>query len=199
MELAFGPGRLYLGDPTQAGGAGMTNIGDHEDVTFNPNMSSAFATSANSGDQPIVGSLRNRPSMAQLSAGLLDIGREALMAVLSTHMEELSADTDADGTPDTYAIAPKESAIITPYTLAFVPEPELGQGAAAPHAVWLSAAYPSDVGDLLQYGRLTDGDNASPFTCTWNAALPGDGLSTDVPWFRGDPASLGLTWSLPTP
>ena len=199
MELALGPGRVFVGDPTQANGAGMTDVGDHEDITFAPNLSSAYATSANSGDQPLPGSMRNRPTMANFSAGLLDVSNEALLASLATHIEELSVDTDtdADGTMDVFAIAPKDLVgKLNPYTLAFIPEAELDQLAAAPHGIWLSAAYPQDVGDLLQYGRLSDGDNAAPYPCTWNAALP-EGLNTDKPWFRGDPAALGLTWSLP--
>ena len=194
MELALGPGRVFVGNPVTADGADMTEVGDHEDVTFAPNLSSAYATSANSGDQPLPGSLRNRPSMATFSAGLLNISHEALLAILSTHLEEVTSGVD----PDTVtALAPKDLVgKLNPYTLAFIPEAELSQGAAAPHGIWVTAAYPQDVGDLLQYGRLSDGDNATPYTVTWNSALP-EGLNTQKPWFRGDPAALGLTWSLP--
>jgi len=198
MELALGPGRIFVGDPTTADGGDMVDVGDHEDVTFAPNLSTAYATSANSGDQPLPNSLRNRTTMANLTVGLLDISREALLAVLSTHLEEVAADTDSTSGDDAFALAPKSQVNkFDPYTLVFIPEAQLSQGAAAPHSIWLTAAYPQDVSDLFQYGRLSDADNASPHQVTWNASLPGDAVGTDKPWFRGDPAALGLSWSIP--
>ena len=168
----------------------MTEINHHEDVSFTPNISTAYATSANSGDAALPGSLRTRPTTAELSVGLLDVAHETLLAILETHVEAVGTAT----------LAPKTvSEELIPYQVAFIPEAELDQGAAAPHGIWLPAAYPQDVGDLLQYGRLDEGDNAQPYTVTWNGSIPPEEAGTDVAWFRGDPAGLGLTYTVPTP
>lgn len=198
----LGPGVILYGDPTLADGAGMKNLGDHENVTFNPGVSSAYITTANTGDSAAYDGIYARPPSPELQAELYDQEIEILKEIVLGGQL-----TTVAGPPEKKAFGFGGAvAKIEPKTLVFVPESEKALGASAPHAIWIPAAFVQNLADMFRHGRLADGANNNPYTATFRAARRTVDQTTGSPVaipeaaqfaFVGDPSALGLTWSLP--
>ena len=190
---ALGPGRIYVGDPTTADG--MVSLGDHENVSFSPNFSVVFSNTANTGDLPLPESLRARPAAPSFSVELYDQSIKNLQALLAGQVETVTSGTDPDIIEAMVARA--DTKTLEPFTTCFIPEAEVDQGVAAPHAIWIPSSFVQNVGELFSYGRLSEGENNNPFSAEITATRPAESLSTDATMIYGDPSAEGLSWMSP--
>ena len=190
----LGPCFLLMGDPTEPEGAGMEWLGRHENVSFNPGIATSRSTDAFSGDVAHAGSIRYRQENVLLTSELYDQSIANLKRVITSGevLEESEGDGEAFGPG-------QHGQIIETATLFVLPVGFASEGADSNHALWLPAAHLANADDLYQHGRLQEEDN-NPFSAEFNAAVaPADmGLpAKHRVWFRGSPAALDLTWSVP--
>ena len=191
----LGPGAAAAGDPTTASGADMLDLGDHESITYSPNIRTAYQTSANTNDVPLPESLRTIPANPQFSIELYDKSIDNLLALMREHAEKVTTGVDPD-IQTALVLRPQVKKLLT-FTFAFIPETEKSMGADAPHGLWIPSAYLQNVGELFSYGRLSENENNSPFTAQIGVSRTPSGMGTDALSIYGPPAAEGLTWSLP--
>lgn len=197
MSKSFfvGPARLFIGDPTQTDGAGMTPLGDTETVTFNPGIAMTGVTTAQTHDAYDADGIYTLPPNPNVQAELYESDLDKMLALV--------LGGENIGTSGIGFGGPIEKVASVP-TLAVIPEFELSQGEEAPHGIWIPAAVVEDLSGIV-YNRMTSGGNSgNTYSVTFRAArrLKDQG-DTDIPTkaqfaFMGTMTDLGLTWSLPS-
>lgn len=196
MAFEFiGPAKVLIGDPTTALGADMTNLGDVEDVAFDPGVRMAFTSSAALAGAPKASGIYQLAPLPvvqmQLKDGALAIAQEILLAGVVTG-------TAIGGGDDFKLIAQANVPV-----LVIVPYLQKASGASAANAIWIPAAVPDQINGMT-FNRPQAGEIGNPY----NVQVMGAYRSTDhdavaIPagnrlWFMGPPSNLSLTWSLPT-
>ena len=192
---SLGPGRIYYGDftgdptattPTTTNGI---ELGDIETFGFNPNVRSAYQTSANTGDVPNADSIRTLPPAAGAEVELYDSDIDKMVALV---LGGAKVGTNGFG----FGSVVKQ---VTPQTLIFVPDAEAASGFEAPHAIIMPGAIVDNLNDL-RYGRITEGANNNPYTVRFLATRTAtDQAGTAIPEaaqiaYIGPSASLGVSW-----
>ena len=185
---SLGPGRIYFGD-FGAGGTGI-ELGDIETFGFNPNVRTAYQTSANSGDVPNADSVRALPPAAGAECELYDSDIDKMLALV------LGGAAVGAGFGFGSTVVQ-----VTPQPLIFIPDAEKEDGFEAAHAIILPGAIVDNLNDL-RYGRITEGANNNPYTVRFLATRTALIGATAIPEaaqiaYMGPAAALGVTWTVP--
>lgn len=185
----IGPCGVYFGDATEAAGAGMANLGFHEDVSGSLNIRTGYANSANTNDVAIQSSLITLPANPQISVQLYDKQQQNLLDMMREHAELL----EEEGS-DPAVVFRARTRRLTTGVLAIIPQQEIADGADAKHGIWLLGAYLMNVNNLFTFGRTQEGANNTPFTAEFGASVNQVG---DITLGFGPPARWGAAYSLP--
>lgn len=197
-----GPCHVYLGDPTQAAGAGMKYLGHTRgDVTVTPGVNVAFGRADQLGRTPLADAVYVTGPTPVVSIPLLDEERAKLNKYIHGSVLTTASGETALGFGNGFA----KIALASVPTLILVPIDQTAQGTNgidADDMIVLPAAIARDVGQFTF--KLPDGEDAfSPhevqFAGLYRAA---DQASAAIPTGHrvisyGPPKALGLTWYLP--
>lgn len=198
QELVLGPAFLFLGDPTQASGAGLTYLGETRgDVIVTPGIRSAATMSDQRGGAELADGNLVLPPDPEVVTPLIDFERAKLLAQLPD-AEEV---TGTGGGVLNFGSAVTTH---TPDTLCILPVFEKADGVNAAHAIWIPAARLMEFGEITY--RLPDdgGEVTTPRSARWKGQYRAeDQGATAIPekariMMMGDPTDNSLTWSLPS-
>ena len=210
MPFEFiGPAKLYIGNPVTPDGANMIDLGDAEDVSFDPGVRVSFTSSAALSGAPKAGGIHFLCPTPVVQAQLKDGAIAQLQEILLNAV--VTAATLGGG--DSFQLIAEKDVP----TLAIVPYLQDGSGVDAANAIWLPAAVPDQVNGFT-FNRPQAGELGNPFNVQLMGAYreqdqgdadyedppgtPAAIAQVDIPsgnrtWFMGPPADLDLTWFLP--
>lgn len=197
-----GPCHAYLGNPTQAAGAGMKYLGHTRgSVTVAPGINVAFGRADQKGRTPLADSVFTIGPTPVVSLPLIDEEKAKLKEYVPGSVLTTASGETALGFGDGFAKIPLASVP----TLILVPIDEVSQGTNgidADNMVVLPAAIARDFGQLTF--SLPEGDDVfQPHEVQFAGLLrEADHASAAIPtghraMFYGPPKALGLTWYLP--
>lgn len=191
----IGPCRLYLGDPTPALGAGMTDLGDTENVGVTFGVQSAYVSSAQRQGTPLADSLYAMTPAPVVNAELTD-AQNSIIAVL---VQNSVTTTGVVGIGDSFAL------ITSVPTLFLLPDTELASYETAANGIWMPAVLTAGL-ENISFGRVTAGEILQPYNVTFTSAYREEDQTTPtgvaIPvgnrvLFKGPPADLSLAWTVP--
>lgn len=198
VDAHSGPAWALVGDPTQAAGAGMVELG--EQLSASVQLKVWRQTTKNELGQILPDGAYGVIQGATIELQMLKVSAAHLAAIINEVSDETSwigADT-ALGT-------------LTPFTIVIVPDHAKTAGTSLTNLAtqWIPKAVMTNVTPFLH--RLEKGgtdDDSNPYTATFEALLaPTDQADTALDakaqiWFKGDPAgpmsSATPAWSLPS-
>jgi len=197
-----GPCHAFLGDPTQAAGAGMTYLGHTRgDVTVAPGISIAFGRADQKGRTPLADAVYTTGPLPVVGLPLVDEEREKLNKYVHGSVLTTASGETALGFGNGFA----KIALASVPTLILLPVDETAQGTNgidADNMIVLPAAICRDFGQLTF--KLPEGEDAFSPHDTQFAGLyrETDHAAAAIPtghrvMFYGPPKALGLTWYLP--
>lgn len=204
-EYKLGPALTYLGDPTQASGAGMTFLGHTRgDTTINPNINISTGQVDAKGNIPLADAVFNSGPQPVANIPLVEEAKEKLKELLPGS----SIATNGGDGALLLGSGVQKIAVADIPTLCIIPVDEVDSGTNgidAPNAWWFPRAICNQFGAITF--QLPDGeDNLSNYTrdtAIISLYHETDQASTSIPkdarpGFRGAPAEAGITgWSLP--
>lgn len=193
MFEPLGSGTIYMGDPSEALGAGMTAI-EVEEFAFDPGVRMSFTSSAKLSGAPKASGIHKLTPMpvAQIQC------RDAALATMQQFLLAAVVTAGVIGGGDAFGVIAEADVP----TLVFVPETQLADGVAAANAIWIPAAIPDNVNGIT-FNRPSVGEIGNPYNIqVIGAYRAADQGATEIPagnrmWFMGDPSDITLTWSLP--
>lgn len=196
----IGPAHVLIGDPTQASGAGMTLLEKVESATVAINPRSAFTSDDQRGGVPLATGLYTLASQPEVQVSLSEAGLDTLEALLVN-----ATRTTSKGKTDVVGFLDKFEAVAAADipTVAVIPVTQEADGSSAENGIWLPAVMVQSL-DGFQFGRVEPGEIQQNYNVAFQSAYAEvDQGDTAIPTnnrvgFMGDPATLGLTWSLPT-
>ena len=199
-----GPCSVLYGNPATADGAGMTNLGDIEQVSFNPGIASTGVTTAQTHDAYDADGIYALPPNPTAEASLYNHAASILEKLVMGGEVFTGAGTETalgfGGPIEKVAVA----------TLALIPTFEKDLGAAAPNGIWIPAAMIENLQGFV-YNRMSSGGNSGQ---TFSVTFKGARRATAQSWdgtaavdvalpskaqfaFIGDPKAVGLDWTVP--
>ena len=201
MFKFFGPAVLVMGNPTTALGADMEAY-DLEEAAVNPGIRSAYAGDARSSGVPKSAAGFRHAPRPEFRLQLQNASKAAFETFLEnlvvTESATPSEDTRVLGFGDAFEAIP-ESEI---RTVGLIPLTQISQGVDAPDALWLPAGMASVI-DGIQFTEVGENDQRFPYNVTiMGMKRDVDQAGDTIPEgnriiFRGPPATLGLTWTVP--
>jgi hypothetical protein len=204
-EYKIGPALVYMGDPTQADGAGMTFLGHvRGEITINPNINISTGQVDAKGMIPLADTVFNSGPQPVANVPFVDEEKEKLKELLPGS----SIVTNGGDGALLLGAGVEKIAVADIDTLCIIPVDEVDQGTNgidAPNAWWFPRAICNQFGAITF--QLPDGeDNLSNYTRDTaiislyhetdqaDATIPKDAR----PGFRGAPSEAGISgWSLP--
>ena len=201
-SFIIGPGYAWMGDPTQANGAGMTQLAEIGTFTLDVGVSSSFATSPINGGAPDAAGIYTMPpdASAQLSFNKLGIDSLNLLVHGAEKFTQTSDEALGFGGP---------IELVTPDTFVFIPAFEANANSATPHnssiAFWMPAAFISELSGFEYNAMQRNAASNNSFRATLRSARrttdqAAQALPTKAQYiFFGKVAALNLTtaWTLP--
>ena len=198
----IGPAYVCIGDPTQTGGAGMTLLEKVDTAGYSINPRTAFVSDDQRAGVPLADGLYSLASQPEAQVSLSEAGLDTIEALLydSTRTQDTTGTkTDVIGFPDRFqAVAAADVK-----TMCIVPVSQAAAGSSAENGLWLPAVTVQTV-DGFSFGRVEQDEIQNPYNASFQSAYAKqDQGATAIPQgnrvgFMGDPATIGLTWSLPT-
>lgn len=196
--VPIGPCQILVGNPTTTSGAGMTNLGDTENVTIDLGIKIAYTSSARRQGAAQADSIYYMTPEPVVSAELKDAEVTSLEQLIPNG--ELK--TDVVGFGDTFTHMYVAGASTLP-SIAIIPETQKADGHDAANGIWFPAGVISGLSGL-QFGRVTEGEINQPYTTEIRSAYRDtDHDSVTIAQnFRlgwmGPPTNVPITnWSLP--
>lgn len=194
-----GPAHLFLGDPTTANGADMTQLGLVRNVQFDWGVRNAFTSKDAVSGVPVADGIYTLASQPECQADLQDHSLDMIEAVVlnATRTDDGSGNT-AVGVPDTFGSV---AAVAVP-TFCLLPVQQEADLADAANAIWLPAVTIQGANGL-SFGRVEEGEIDQGYNVSFQSAWRDeDQAATAIPagnrvGFMGPPAALSLPWSLP--
>ncbi|MDZ7658088.1 hypothetical protein [Fodinibius sp.] len=201
----LGPCLAYLGDPTQASGAGMQFLGHiRGETTVNPNINISTGRVDAKGMMPLADTLFNSGPQPVANVPLVDEQKEKLKELLP------GSSIVSDGGDGALLLGSgvQRIAVSEIGTLCLIPVDEVDQGTNgidAPNAWWFPRAICTDFGSIT-FALPEGDDNLSTFardTVLTSLYHDVDQADSNIPkdarpGFRGAPSEAGITgWSLP--
>lgn len=206
-EYRIGPALVYMGDPTQASGAGMNFLGHvRGEITVNPQINISFGNVDARGNIPLADAVFNSGPQPIANIPFVDEEKAKLQQLLPGS----SLATNGGKTALLLGKGVKKIAVADIDTLVIIPVDEVAvgtNGIDAPNAWWFPRAITQEFGNFTF--TLPDGDDIlggySRATVIASLYHPTDQGSNTVPedaraGFRGSPEGAGFTagtWSLP--
>lgn len=196
----IGPAFVCIGDPTQASGAGMTLLEKVDNVSYAVNPRTAFISDDQRAGVPLADGMYVLASQPEAQVALSEAGLDIIEAILYGVLR-----TTKKGKSDVvgFADAFKKIEAADVKSLAIVPVSQAEDGSSAENALWLPALT-VQTADGFQFGRVEEGEIQNPYNVSFQSAYAREDQGSDsIPennrvGFMGDPATLGLAWSLPT-
>lgn len=205
--LRVGPAHIFLGDPAQASGAGMTYLGaTRGDVRVSPGIQVAMGRKDQLGRTPVADAVYTVGPMPVVSIPFIDEEKAKLAVKVANSVVNTNSSKTALGFGSGFAAV----AAADIGTLAIIPVAEIASGTNgidAPNAIWLPAVICTDFGQFTF--NLPEGDDIFPPHEMQFAGLYReqdlDGAPNTIPadmrvMFYGTPngaAALDGEWSLP--
>ena len=204
-KYKIGPALVYMGDPTQANGAGMIFLGHvRGEITINPNINISTGMVDAKGNIPLAETLFNSGPQPVANIPFVDEEKEKLKELLPGS----SIATNGGDGALLLGAGVQRIPVADIKTLCIIPVDEVDKGTNgidAPNAWWFPRAICNAFGAITF--ALPDGDdNLSAFTRDTSIISlyhekdqAGSNVPKDArPGFRGAPADAGVTgWSLP--
>lgn len=190
-----GPASVLYGDPTVAGG--MIDLGDIEDVSFNPGISSTGVSTAQTHDAYDAEGIYALPPNPTASANLYDHAQAKLEKLI------LGGEVFTGAGSETALGFGGPIELVSVGTLFLLPTFEKDLGVDAPNGIWIPAAAIENLQGFT-YNRLQSGGNSGN---TYSVEFKGarraeDQAGNPIPAkaqfaFIGAPSAVGLTaWTL---
>lgn len=195
-----GPIRMFTGDPTQANGMIEITAGGHtEEVDLNYEIAQGFVTSAETGDNPIAGTVKALAPTITVNANLYNQEFASLLQFLPG-VEKIDGTGDL---ADEIALGLGSGGdTIVGKTLVVIPKEEAALGINAPHAVVIPYATASLQNSAFRIGgRLNPGANNNAYGVTWTANEAPTSMNIANDAFRyawlGAPSIVMPSWLSP--
>ena len=153
----IGPCQILVGDPTVTAGAGMTNVGDTEDVSIDLGVKVAYTSNAQRQGAAHADSVYFMTPEPVATAQLKDASITMILLLVGNAV----AGTGATGFGDTFTHMYSGGASTLP-TVVIVPETQKASGVSAANAIWFPRAVFSGVNGI-QFGRVTEGEINQPY------------------------------------
>lgn len=195
----IGPGVILIGDPTQGGGAGMTQLNEVEEMNADFGVSNAFATTAITAGAPVHEAVYSMPPQVSLACRFNDADLDQLeQLVLGGELFDNSGDQAIGFGGDIVKL-------VLP-TFVFVPIFEVSAGVDAAHAVWLPSAFFEGLNNILFNRMQSNASSNNQYNITVRSSRrKTDQASQAIPvnaryGFMGKPTALNLgatAWTLP--
>jgi len=148
-DFIIGPGYGWIGDPTVALGAGMTQLPEIATFSFDAGIAMAFATSPLNGGSPDADGIYTMPPESSATVTFNRLGVDELLLLLP------GAEKFTQTTDDIIGFGGAIEKVV-PDTFVFIPAFEAQANAANPHnakAFWFPAGFFSELSDF-NYGAL---------------------------------------------
>jgi|SRR5690625_1705849 len=190
--------RIFVGDPTQANGAGMKDLGFLEDVTVDLGIQGAYTSNASLAGSPNAAGIYTLPSAPTVQAQARDGAIANLKALIQGAVEVTEDDATALGFGDSFGRIDPDDVV----TVCILSDQERAAGSSAQQAIWLPGVMLSGVSGIT-FNRPQQGEIGNPYNVEISSAYREEDQDEEaIPaglrlGFIGDPAAAGLSWSLP--
>lgn len=207
MSHRVGPCYAFIGDPTQAAGAGMIYLGlTRGDVRVSPNINVALGRADQSGSTPRADAVFTTGPTPVVSVPLVDEDKAKLVEYITGSSSAVVGAHTALGFGSGFSQITEANVP----TLALIPVAEIASGTngiEAENAIWMPAAIANGVGDFIF--NLPEGEDVFQPHETQFVGLyreeDQDGVPNAIPanarvMFMGSPEAftdLATEWSLP--
>lgn len=195
-----GPAYVLIGDPTQGSGAGMTNLGNVESVTFDGGARSTWTSDARRAGIPLVDGVYRMPPAPVVQLSLKD-AQVTMLTEFLYGSSVASSETLSPGSDFAKVAAASVS------TLVIVPFFQKADGATADNAIWVPGVLITQLNGFVYNRPSVNAETNNPYNVEFQGVYREEDQTSGTPvaipdgarmWFVGDPTNLSLSWSLPT-